>query len=611
MTQTQQPELKDVVWRLDDLYGGPEAPSLSADRDWCLRTAAEFSKKYAGRLDSLDAQEFLLALQQYEELQERLVRLVSYAYLNFSTQTHDPEASALLQSSREFHSSVHRDTLFFELDWIQLPDSQAEKLLSAPQLSHYRHHLQSLRRYKDHILSETEEKLLTEREPAGRSAWTTLFDKMLSGLQFGPGKRTQSEVLKDLYHQDREVRTAAAEELTEGLQGNLHVLAHITNTLLLEKAIDDRQRNYPHWLKARNLANEADDQMVEVLVNTVVSRYDIVQRYYALKKKVLGLEKLFDYDRYAPLPGLSQKTFTWNEARETVLSALKDFSLPMAETANEFFEKGWIHAPIAWGKRSGAFSHPTVPSVHPYILLNYSGSPRDVMTLAHELGHGIHQFLAREQGLFNAETPLTTAETASVFGEMLVFQHLLKKTPSAREKLAFVCAKLEDIFATVFRQVAMNRFEEGIHRSRRTQGELSSDQISKIWMETQKAMFGESVQLLDHYKIWWSYIPHFVHAPGYVYAYAFGELLVLSLYDRYQKEGESFTDKYLALLAAGGKENPQELLSPFGIDLTREQFWHGGLSFVEGLLEEGENLFAAVPGNPGEAMRGDQNHSVE
>lgn len=596
MAGTLKTELEDVVWKLEDLYASPQAPPLLADREWCLNAAAEFSKRYSGRLNSLDAHEFLQALKQYEELQERLRRLGSYAYLNFSTQTHSPEASALLQSLKEFHSKVHRDTLFFQLEWIQLPDSRAEKLLKAPQLSHYRHHLASLRRYKNHILGETEEKLLTEREPAGRSAWTTLFDKLLSGLQFGPHKRTQSEVLKDLYHQDREVRKSAAEELTQGLEGNLHVLTHITNTLLLEKAIDDRQRDYPHWLRARNLANEADDEMVEALVNSVVSRYDLVQRYYALKKGILGLEMLFDYDRYAPLPGLPQKTFTWGEARETVLSALEGFSPQMAEIAGHFFEKRWIHAPIIPGKRGGAFSHPTVPSVHPYILLNFSGSPRDVMTLAHELGHGIHQFLAREQGLFNGETPLTTAETASVFGEMLVFQHVLKKTPSPREKLAFVCAKVEDIFATVFRQVAMNRFEDATHLARRNEGELSSDQISEIWMETQKAMFGDSVELLDHYRIWWSYIPHFIHSPGYVYAYAFGELLVLALYDLYQKEGKPFTDKYRALLAAGGKEEPRELLSSFGIDLTRKEFWHGGLSFVEELLGEAERLFALVQG---------------
>lgn len=594
MTAHQFIKLQDVVWRLDDLYPGSQDPSLEADRQWCLNFAKEFAANYAGRVSSLGASELLQAIRDYEALQERLQRLMAYAYLNFTTQTQEPEASALLQSTQEFHSTLHRDTLFFELEWIRLHDSQALTLAAAPELSHYRHYLESLRRYKAHILSEAEERLLAEREPTGASAWATLFDKILTRLQFGPNKRTESEVLKDLYHQDRSVRKTAAEELTEGLGEMQHVLVHLTNTLLLDKAIDDRQRNYPHWLRSRNLANEADDEMVESLIQSVISKYGIVHRYYTLKKEMLGLEELYDYDRYAPLPGLPQKRFAWEEAQQIILAAFGAFTPRMAEIAGEFFSKGWIHAPIVPGKRSGAFSHPTVPSSHPYVLLNFSGSHRDVMTLAHELGHGIHQFLARGQGLFNANTPLTTAETASVFGEMLVFQHILRQTSAPGERLALLCAKLEDIFATVFRQVAMNRFEDGAHRARRSSGELSGDHISEIWMQTQKAMFGDSVQLRDSYRIWWSYIPHFVHSPGYVYAYAFGELLVLALYDLYQQEGSAFTSKYLTLLASGGKDSPQALLTPFGIDLRRPEFWDRGLNVLEKLLQSAEDLWITV-----------------
>ncbi len=578
---------EDVIWNLGDLYSGPCDPQIHADAEWLREQVLSFSS-YRGKVAGLGPEDLLEAIRRLEEINERTQKLLAYAYLNFSTQTTDPAASTFFQSRKEFYSEIRRDTLFFELEWTKLEDGLAEELASDPLLSKYGHYLISLRRYKRHVLSEPEERILAEKEPAGASAWGALFDKMLSQLRFGEKKRTESELLSELYSPDREVRKRAATELSDGLQSILVPLTHIFNTILLDKSIDDRLRQYPHWLSSRNLSNEADDAMVGALVKAVCSRYDLVERYYRLKRKLLGYEELFDYDRYAPVYVPAEVKTTWDEAKEIVLTSYGDFSPEMAEIALRFFKEGWIHAPALPGKRSGAFAHPVVPSAHPYIFLNFTGSRRDVMTLAHELGHGIHQYLARRQGLLNSDTPLTTAESASVFGEMLVFRSVLKRMFSPVERLGLLCSKIEDTYATVFRQVAMNRFEETVHNARRTHGELDPDLISSAWIETQTAMFGDSVLLLDHYRIWWSYIPHFVHSPGYVYAYAFGELLVMALYEQYLCEGPDFVPKYLAFLESGGKAKPGELLRPFGVDLADAGFWDRGMRIIEGLLDQAE-----------------------
>lgn len=580
--------VQDVVWHLEDLYDGVEDPRLEEDLAWCKQEAAAFSEAYRGRVATLSPEELLAAIRRFEILQERSRKLLSFSYLFFSTQTQESRASALWQAHLEFASILHRDTLFFELEWNQMPEERVQSTLAHPVLAPYRHYLERILRYRPHILTEPEERVLAEMEPVAGSAWSNLFDKMLGNLKFGIEQRTESEVLGDLYHTSREKRRQAALDLTEGLKGVLPVLGHIFNTVLLHKAITDRMRRFPHWLRSRNLDNEADDEMVEALVDAVASRYDLVQRYYRLKREILGYEELLDYDRYAPIPGTPAVTFQWEEAEKVVLSAFNRFSPDMAEIAGLFFLKGWIHAPVLPGKLSGAFSHPTVPSCHPYVLLNFTGTHRDIMTLAHELGHGVHQFLSRQQGLFSSDTPLTMAETASVFGEMLVFRHLLDQTVQPSEKLALLASKLEDIFATVFRQVSMNRFEDRVHNLRRTDGELDVERISDWWMTTQKDMFGDSVRLLSHYRTWWAYIPHFVHQPGYVYAYAFGELLVLSLFRRYQEMGTSFVPLYLDLLAAGGKAGPARLLEPFQIDLMDPGFWHRGLDLIGEILKEAE-----------------------
>ncbi len=578
---------ENVIWKLGDLYSSPTDPEIQADTQWIRERVSDFSS-YRGRVAGLGPEDLLHAIERLEEINERAQKLLAYAYLNFSTQTLDPRASAFFQSLQELYSEIRRDTLFFELEWTDLGDSPAESLSASPVLSKYAHYLISLRRYKPHLLSEPEERILADKEPAGASAWGALFEKMLGQLKFGEKKRTESEVLSELYSADRQVRKGAAHELSHGLQSILVPLTHIFNTILLDKSIDDRLRKYPDWLSSRNLSNEADDTMVAALVRAVSSRYDLVQRYYRLKGRLLGYDDLFDYDRYAPVQGAAEAKTSWEEAKKIVLASYEDFSPEMAKIASLFFDDQWIHAPVLPGKRSGAFSHPVVPSSHPFVLLNFTGSRRDVMTLAHELGHGVHQYLAGKQGLFNSDTPLTTAESASVFGEMLVFRSVLGRAASPVERLGLLCSKIEDIFATVFRQVAMNRFENIVHNARRSRGELDPDFISTAWIESQTEMFGDSVRLLDHYKTWWSYIPHFVHSPGYVYAYAFGELLVMALYDQYLHEGPDFVSKYMEFLGSGGKDRPAELLRPFGVDLADSGFWDRGIRIIEGLVAEAE-----------------------
>ena len=578
---------ENIIWNLDDLYRSPSDPQIDADTKLLREKVSAFSS-FRGKVAGLGPQDLLQAIRGLEEIDELAEKLHAYAYLNFSTQTQNRAASTFLQSRIEFYSEIRRDTLFFDLEWTRLEDSRAEELASDPALSKYRHHLILLRRYKPHLLSEPEERILADKEPAGASAWSALFDKMLGRLKFGKKKRTESEVLSELYSPERQVRRRAAAELSKGLQPILPSLTHIFNTILLDKSIDDRLRQYPHWLSSRNLSNEADDAMVSAIVDAVSSRYDLVGRYYRLKQKLLGYDELFDYDRYAPVSVLAEAKVSWDEAKQIVLTSFADFSPQIAEIASLFFTRDWIHAPALPGKRSGAFGHPVVPAAHPFVFLNFTGARRDVMTLAHELGHGVHQYLARRQGLFNSRTPLTAAESASVFGEMVVFRSLLTMAASPAERLGLLCSKIEDIFATVFRQVAMNRFEDAVHNARRTHGELDEDFISSVWIETQRAMFGDSVRLLDHYRIWWSYIPHFVHSPGYVYAYAFGELLVMALYEQYLREGPDFVPRYLAFLESGGKAEPGELLRPFDVDLADPRFWDRGIRIIEGLVAEAE-----------------------
>jgi len=575
----------DIIWNTGDLYKGYNDPQIETDISFCLKEAETVNKKYAAKVKDLNAEDLHGLVARLESLETRMGGLFTFAFLNFATQTHDHEVSAFLQRMREIGSSIGKETVFFELEWNQVPKETAEKLLHDDILSHYHHYLDNIRKYAPHQLSQVEEKLLLELSPVGRGSWTTLFEKIMGQMKFGAKQRTEEEVLSDLYSSDRQVRKQAASDLTEGLQSQLHVLTYVFNTLLAEKMIKDRLRKYPGWISTMNLGNELEDRTVEVLVETVISRYDIPQRYYRIKKEILGLDELVDYDRYAPVPHLPDTKISWSDSRIMVLEAFAKFSPRMAEIAAYFFDKSWIHAPVLEGKRGGAFAHPGVPEVHPYVLVNYTGNLRDVSTLAHELGHGVHQYLAAEQGFYNSNTTLVLSETASVFAELLVFNSQLELLADKEERKAFICQKLESIFATVFRQISMNRFEDKVHNGRRKLGELKSDAVSKMWLETQHEMFGDSVTLSENYGIWWSYIPHFLHTPGYVYSYAFGELLVLALYALYRNEGEDFVPKYIKLLSAGGSQTPDKLLKPFGVNLNDSDFWRDGLRIIDDMLK--------------------------
>jgi oligoendopeptidase F len=584
---------EEIRWDLADLY--PDSNTLESDLEGVAAAAEDFAQRYRGQVGSLDDSGLAATLKEFEALQERLVRAHTYTYLNWCTHLDDSKRGALLQKVREVSTQIQQKLLFFELEWVQLEDGQAEKLLKSTAITPYRHYLECERLTKPHVLGEPEEKILSEKALTGYQAWNRFFDEIVGSQRFSfEGQQlTQQEILAKLYSADRQARQRAAQSFTEGLEHHLRELTFVFNTLLADKSSNDRLRHYPNWLSSRNLSNEISEEAVQTLIESVTDRYDLVGRYYNLKRRLLGLEELHDYDRYAPLEGV-ETSYSWDQAKEITLKAYESFHPRLGSIAADFFKQRWIDAPVEPGKVGGAFSHPAVPSAHPYVLLNYTGNIRDVQTLAHELGHGLHQYLSRQQGLLQADTPLTLAETASTFGEMLVFDRLMKREDNPRAHLSMIVSKIDDIVATVFRQVAMNRFEDRIHTTRRTKGELSSDHFSEFWMETQQDMFQGSVQLGDHYRIWWSYIPHFLHTPGYVYAYAFGELLVLALYARYQKEGEDFVEKYLRLLEAGGSDWPHVLLEKLGIDLNNNRFWQEGLSAIEQLVTRAEKLAEEV-----------------
>jgi oligoendopeptidase F len=581
-------ETAEIIWQLADLYAGQDDNKLKEDLENCEKTATELRKNYDGKISNLSGVALLALVTALEKLAGIQGRISTFAYLNFATQTQNPAAGAFLQRIKEFNSRINRETVFFELEWNQLAEEKAALLLTSDELHHYRHYLISLRRYAPHQLSRPEETLLLEKAPVGRSSWNNLFDKVMGHLKFGKEQRSEEQVLTDLYSADRQIRARAAQELTDGLNSQLHILTHIFNTILADKMIDDRLRKHGSWLSSMNLYNELADSTVEILVDEVTGRYDIVQRYYKLKASLLGQPELLDYDRYAPLPHLPEGSIPWRECRKMVVNAFNEFSPAMAAIGAKFFDHNWIHAPLLEGKRGGAFAHPCVPEVHPYVMVNYSGTLRDVSTVAHELGHGIHQFLAAECGYYNSSTTLVLAETASVFAELLLFRTQLETLNDSRQRKAFICQKLESMFATVFRQIAMNRFENLVHNHRRDKGELAAADLAAHWLASQRPMFGDSVALTENYGLWWSYIPHFLNTPGYVYSYAFGELLVLALYNLYQQDRKNFVPIYLELLRKGGSADPYELLKPFAIDLDSPAFWQGGLKIIDDMLREVE-----------------------
>ena len=584
---------ESVAWDLTDLYAGVDDPAIACDLEDAEARAEALAEKYRGRVAKLDARELRDMIAAYESIAEQATRAAVFAFLHWTTNTEDPARGALLQKTREVGARLQQTLVFVTLEWANAPDAKAEALLNDRNLAHYRHWLETTRRYRPYLLSEPEEKILAEKAVTGRAAWARFFNEVHSAAryEFDGERLPQAVVLSKLMDADRSVRKRAAESITGGLRNLSRTTTFVFNHILADKASDDRLRAYETWISARNLDNEVDDESVEALIDAVTSRYDMVARYYRLKRRLLGVDELFDYDRYAPLPAADRR-YTWDQTREIVLDAYGRFHPRMAEIARMFFERHWIDAAVRPGKRGGAYSASVVPSVHPYVFTNFQGLPRDVTTVAHELGHGVHQYLAREQGLLQADTPLTTAEMASTFGEALVFNAMLSQESDPDTRLAMLTAKIEDSFATVFRQVSMNRFEDAIHNARRTEGELTTDQFSALWMETQRAMFADGVTLTDDYGIWWSYIPHFIDTPGYVYAYAFGELLVLALYARYQEDGPRFAGGYIQALQAGGSNWPHAIVKPLGVDLTDPDFWHQGLQILDDRVTQAEELAA-------------------
>ena len=578
-------DVSEVAWDLETLLPTPGDAGVDQLLDEMDSIAGDV-ESYRGRVADLDSDGLVAFLGRLAELYEAIGRAGNYAGLRFAVDTADPAIAALMQRVEERSVAVGTRLLFFDLEWAALDDAVVDELLADDRLGFARHHLRSLRRYRPHLLSEPEEVILNEKSVSGASAWSRLFDEQTSVIEaeLGGDAVPLEVALSALSEPKSEDRAAAAAAVNEALQPGLRTRAFIYNTLLADKATDDRLRSYPNWGSSRNLSNEASDESVAALVEAVVGRYSIAQRWYTAKAEILGMEGLDDWDRYATV-ATDLATFDWAEGCRLVVDAYDSFSPQMADVVRSFLAEPWIDAPVRPGKRGGAFCAYTVPSHHPYLLLNWTANRRDVLTLAHELGHGIHAQLSRPQGVFQRDTPLTLAETASVFGETVTFGRLLDQATDPADRLPLLAEHLEGEIATVFRQVAMWKFEDQCHTVRRTEGELSTDRFGDIWHDTQYEMLGESVRLSDGYRNWWSYIPHFIHTPGYVYAYAYGQLLALSVYARYEAEGPSFVPSYLELLAAGGSMPPEDLGKIVGVDLADPGFWDAGLDMIERHLD--------------------------
>lgn len=583
--------LAEVTWNLDDLLEGdlsdPEA-AVTALLDEAEKAAEKFADEYEGQVAELDGPGLIVAMTRLADISDRAGRALNYAHLRFAADTADPANGALLQMGSERATRIQTQLLFFDLEWAALDDEKAEELLSTPGLEFCEHHLRNERRYRDHLLSAPEEKIVTELSVTGAGAWSRLFDELTSAIRVelpDGGEPVSLDIaLSRLHDPDRETRRTVAEAITESLEPGLRTRAYVFNTLLQDKAIKDRLRSYPHWLATRNLSNEASDESVRALVEAVKGRYELARSWYRTKAKLLAIDRLADYDRMAAI-ATDDVTIGWDEGREIVLGAFESLSPEAGAVAGRFFDRRWIDAPPAPDKRGGAFSAATVPSVHPYVMLNYTDRRRDVLTLAHELGHGLHQALAARQGIFHQNTPLTVAETASVFAEELVFGRLLAAEEDPASRLGLLAESVEGQIATIFRQIAMNQFEDRVHNARREEGELSVETFGELWAATQEELLGDAVEITEGYRSWWSYVPHFIGSPGYVYAYAYGQLLALSVYRLYEEQGEAIVPGYLEMLAAGGSRSPEKLGAMVGVDLGDPAFWDNGLDLVAGQIE--------------------------
>jgi len=578
----------EVAWDLEPLVDGRGEPGVDA----LLDEAADLIERIVARrgaIAELDVDGFVALMRDVAAVHDRIGRAGSYAGLRFAVDTADAGRGALMQRVEARSGVLASELVFLDLEVIALDDARAEELLADPRLAFCAHHLRTVRSSRPHRLGEEAEQVDIQRSLTGVSAWGRLFDELTSATRVDlDGEEAPLELaLSRLSNPDRTVRAAAAAAVTQGLEPGLRTRAFVFNTVLADAATTDRLRAFPTWISSRNLSNEASDASVDALVAAVVARYDIPQRWYALKARLLGVERLADYDRSASVAA-SESQFGWAEARELVLDAYASYSPELAAVARRFFDEGWIDAPMRPAKRPGAFCAYTVPEVHPFLLLNWTSTRRDVLTLAHELGHGLHAHLARDQGIFHQSTPLTLAETASVFGETVTFGRILAGTTDPADRLALLAENLDGQIATVFRQVAMNRFEDAVHTHHREHGELAIEEFGDHWYATQTAMLGPAVEVTEGYRTWWSYIPHFIHTPGYVYAYAYGQLLALSVYRRYQERGEAFVPAYLDLLARGGSMAPEDLGRLVACDLADPAFWDGGLRIIGETLDLAE-----------------------
>ena len=587
-------------WNLGDLYPGPDSPEIARDFKWSADEARRIRETYQGKLAGLatDGAALAVAVKAYEALQDVVGRIASFSGLLYYADTSDTARAKFFGDTQSKLTALSTDLVFFELELNQIDDAALAKALEHPDLVRYKPWFADLRKEKPYQLDEKLETLFVEKAATSRSAWDRLFNETMTSLRFEvagePKPLSLEPTLNFMMHSDPKKRQAAAEALAKVFQSNIRLFTLITNTLAKDKEISDRWRGFKDVADGRHLSNRVEKEVVDALVAAVRDAYPrTAHRYYAMKARWLGMDKLAHWDRNAPLPEKPEHVYAWKDAERIVMDAYAGFAPDMAKIAQPFFTKGWIDAPVREGKASGAFSHPTTPSAHPYILLNYQGKPRDVMTLAHELGHGVHQVLAAPQGPLLAPTPLTLAETASVFGEMLTFKALLKATTEPRERKALIAQKVEDMINTVVRQIAFYSFERKLHEARRNE-ELTSDQIGQLWMSVQGESLGPAVEMKPGYEVFWAYIPHFIHSPFYVYAYAFGDCLVNSLYSLYQDAHPGFVEKYFDMLKAGGSKHHSELLAPFGLDATSPTFWAKGLSVIEGMIDELEEMDKVV-----------------
>ena len=596
------------TWSLSDLYAGPDDRALAHDKEACLKRAQALADAWKSRLAEASGEELAGVVAEYQSISETLGRLTSFADLAFAADMSEAETAQLAQSMRELGSEVGAVLVFIDLEIARIDGKRMAELMKTPALAEWAPWLRLTRAWRKHQLSDEIETLLIEKSPSGRSAWVRLFEETAASLRFpvDDGDVGEAEILDMMTDPDPEVRKKAGLSRSAVLAENGRLMALVLNTIAKDKAVEDRWRGFGRPVSPRNLVNDVEDDVVDALAATVTRRMpELTHRYYALKAAWMGVERIQWWDRNAPPPGEDPRKFTWQESRSMVLDSFGEFDPGMAAIADRFFENGWIDAPHRNGKTSGAFSHPTVPSAHPYILMNYSGKVNDIMTLAHELGHGVHQVLAAPKGYFMGSTPLTLAETASVFGEMLVFRRLLESATDPVQRRALLASKIEDMLNTVVRQIGFHNFETRFHDARK-QGELTPAAIADIWMETQAEALGPAVETGDTYRPIWGFIPHFVHTPFYVYAYAFGDCLVNALWHVHQsaeeREKREFVAKYMDLLAAGGTRRHDEALAPFGLDARDEGFWSLGLDMIVGMIDELEAELAdagiAGPGRP-------------